>query len=131
MMPRRRALLANAAINIPQLYNVKIITSLLMHESADTAQYSLWYRGMAYDIDTETGFFVLDNPSSIFLNFQSSDAFRKHLLQKYCILGANSGSPMYYFPAGCTASYEYDESSGIYSITAHGKIQMYTPIISA
>lgn len=131
MMSRRRALLINTTVNSsPKLYNTKIISSLLLNQSTTTLGYSLWRAGEDYTVDTQNGVFVLVNYNTYIIDYTSSTTFDTFLLGNYCILGSERGSPMYYFPSGCTVTFEHDEVTGLYSVTAHGKIQMFTPIVS-
>jgi len=132
MMARRRALLIGAAANsAPKTYKVKIIGSMVLHQADTATKFSPWYTGNSYTIDTESAVFHLDNASMYPLSYSSDDAFQYQIKENYCILGAGSGSTMYYFPAECTAVYALDEETGIYSITAYGKIKVYTPLASA
>ena len=127
MMSRRRALLVNIAANSePKPYTVRVIGSKLLHEATNTTTYSSWYISRFYSVDEQNGAFTLDNSSRFALNYSSVDTFNKQLARRYCILDSSSGSTMYYFPEGSIAEGSYDEATGIYSVTAYGKIQVFT-----
>lgn len=131
MMPRRRALLISAISNTaPEPYNLKIIGSMVLHQANNTINSSPWYTGSNFTMDTDNAVFHLDNASLYSLSYTPEDGFHYQIRGNYCILGSGSGSTMYYFPSESTAVYAFDESTGIYSITAYGKIQVYTPATS-
>ena len=131
MMSRRRALLINTAVNTsPKLYNVRIIGSLQVHQAVNTENYTPWYVGSGFTVDENNQLLTLINGSMYPLSYSDTDAFHYQLEARYCMLNAASGNTVYYFPKGCTSSYEYDEAAGLYTITAHGKIQAYAPLAS-
>lgn len=131
MMLRRRTLLINSAANSsPKPYDVRIISSLQIHQSNSATAYTPWYTGNGYTFNADNGLFTLIDGSMYPLRYSYADDFYTHLVRSYCILQAINGSTMYYFPDGCTVSYGYDEASGLYTITAHGKIQVFTPLTS-
>ena len=132
MMLRRRALLINAAVNSsPKPYDVRIISSLQIHQSDNETAYTPWYTGDNYTFNADSGLFTLTDGSMYPLRYSYANDFYTQLVENYCILQEISGSTMYYFPDGCTVSYGYDETTGLYTITAHGKIQKYTPILTS
>ena len=131
MMLRRRALLINAAVNSsPKPYDIRIISSLQIHQSNSATAYTPWYTGDDYTFNADSGLFTLIGGSMYPLRYSYADDFYTQLVRNYCILQGISGSTMYYFPDGCTVSYGYDEATGLYTITAHGKIQAYAPLAS-
>lgn len=131
MMSRRRALLINTAVNTsPKLYNVRIIGSLQVHQAANTTNYTPWYVAAGFTVDENNRLLTLINGNMYPLRYSNADAFYFQLVDSYCMLNAASGNTVYYFPNGCTASYGYDEATGLYTITAHGKIQVFTSLAS-
>ena len=130
-MSRRRALLINAATNSSQKpYNVRIIGSLPVHQATTTTELTIWYVGHTYAVDANNGLITLTDGSIYPLRYANADEFHIQMAGNYCILNAISGNTMYYFPPGCTASYGYDASTRLYTITAHGQIQVFTSIVS-
>lgn len=131
MMSRRRALLINTAVNTsPKLYNVRIIGSLQVHQAVNTTDYTPWYVGPGFTVDENDQLLTLINGSMYLLRYSNPNGFHYQLAARYCMLNAASGNTVYYFPEDCTASYEYDEATGLYTITAHGKILVFTSLAS-
>lgn len=130
-MSRRRALLINLAVNSsPKPYDVRIIDSLQVHQADTTTKFTTWYVGKSYAVDTDNSLFTLPNGNLFPLRYANATDFNIQMAGKYCILNAISGNTMYYLPSGCTASYSYDASTGLYTITAHGQIQVFTLTVS-
>ena len=132
MMSRRRALLINTAVNTsPKLYNVRIIGSLQIHQAVNTENYTSWYVGSGFTVDENNQLLTLINGSMYLLRYSNPNGFHYHLEERYCMLNSASGNTVYYFPEDSTSSYEYDEATGLYTITAHGRIQVFTPILTS
>lgn len=131
MMSRRRALLIRSALNsAPKPYEVRVITSLLIHQSTSENGYTPWYTGDTYEFNESSSLFTLTDGSMYPLRYSTASAFNTQFMENYCISQAASGSIMYFFMQGCIASSAFDEATGMYSITIHGKIKVYTPITS-
>jgi len=86
--------------------------------------------GSGFTVDENNQLLTLINGSMYPLRYSDTDAFHYLLVARYCMLNAASGNTVYYFPEDCTASYEYDEATGLYTITAHGKILVFTSLAS-
>lgn len=124
MLTRRRALLISAVTSGAKPdYSMEVVSSLVIHQSTSDTISTEWYVAKGFESD---GTFTLTNPSKSMLSYSSTGTFNNLFLQRYCIQGASSGSTMYYFPAGCTATHTHDETAGTYTITVTGRIQVYT-----
>lgn len=131
MMSRRRALLINTASStLEKPYNIRIIGSLLVHQAASEQMYTTWYVGDEYTVDTSNGLITLTDGHIFYLRYSSSHLFNIQMAGNHCILNALSGNTMYYFPPDCSISCSYDESAGLYTITANGQIREFTPIVT-
>lgn len=133
MMSRRRALLINTASNTSEKpYNIRIIGSLLIHQTTHSEQmYTAWYVGDEFTVDTDSGLITLTDGYIFYLRYSSSHLFNTHMAGNYCILNETSGNTMYYFPSDCAISCNYDESTGLYTIVANGQIREFTPILTS
>lgn len=127
MTLRRRALMASAMSSATVLpYNVAVVGSLILHQAANETLSTQWRIDAAFGVNTASSVFTLANQGICLLNYSKTDTFQKFFLQNYCIVDGSNWKTMYYFPAGCTVEHTYNETSGLYTVTARGRIQVYT-----
>lgn len=125
MMSRRRALLIASLGSY--LYDVSTIDSILLGEGTSANTFHSWYTCQQFETDTDAGVFIMTDPILQRLSYNTPTIFTSSICENYCMKDVTTGNVLYYFPNSCIYSLAHDETSGLYSITAHGHIKVLTP----